>query len=137
MTFILAGLLLTLNFTMRNVIWKTMQRYNVDKTRYEKLALANHLSGQTGVKYELKALAKHDPSAADFVDRVSARIKETKDIRQLIRSSMAEDRDNITRLRRNRFVLSGIIYLVLAGQALMTGFYWWKENKHHFQKSAE
>jgi hypothetical protein len=69
--FMLAGLLLALNFTMRYGIWKKIQHYNSDKTRYEKLALAYHLGGQTGIDYEFKNLVKYDASAGDFVLQIS------------------------------------------------------------------
>ena len=132
--FILASLLLVLNFTVRYGVSKEMRHYNADKTRYEKLALAYHLGGQTGIDYELKMMTKHDPKAADFVPQFSARIKEEKDVQLFIRQTMADDRDNISRLKKNRFVLSCIIYLILTGQALLTILSWWKDNRHHFQK---
>jgi len=128
-TLILAALLLALNFTMRYGVWKKVQRYNLDKTRYEKLALAHHLGGEAGIDYELKNLVKHDPSAAGFVRQTSARIKAAKDARLFIKSSIEGDNDKITHLKTNRFILSGIIYIVLACQALLNIRYWWKDNR--------
>ncbi len=136
-SFILASLLLALNFTMHYGVWKQVRGYNLDKTRYEKLALAYHLGGDTGINYELNNLAKHDPSAADFVSRTSAEIREAKDVRQFIRSSMAADRDKINHLKKNRLILSGVIYFVLACQVLLNARHWWKDNRHHFQKAVQ
>src|SRR5664279_3748026 len=113
---VLAGMLLSLNFMMRYGVWKKMEYYKLEKTRYEKLDLAYQLKGRAGIDYELKNIAWHNPSAEGFVDRTGKQIREAKDAAAFLKAANAEARDKIERLRSNRFVISSAIYVIVAFQ---------------------
>ena len=130
---ILAAALLALNFTMRYGIWKKTQGYNLDITRYEKLGLAYHLKGQEGIEYELAGLARHDPSAAAFVAKTAAKVKDAKDAGVFLKASLKENREEVYRLKVRRFWISAVIYLVLVCQIFFNIYCWFKDNKHQFQ----
>ena len=129
-TFILAALLLSLNFMMRYGVWKRMQYYTLEKTRYEKLILSYHLSGPGGVEYELANILKHNPSAADFVSKATEELKDTKDAELFLHNAIAADRGSIERLRMNRLMISVAIYIIIASQALLNLAYWYYHDRH-------
>ena len=135
--FVLAGLLLSLNFMMRYGVWKTMQYYTLEKTRYEKLVLAYELKGREGVDYELKNLLRHNPSAKGFVARTEKQLKVTKNVAVYLKKANAKDRDQINHLRSNRFIISSAVYVIVAFQVLLGGFVWFKDHRHHFQKRKD
>ena len=135
--FVLAGILLSLNFMMRHGVWQTMQYYTLEKTRYEKLALAYELKGREGVDYELKNLLRHDPSAKGFVEKNEKQLKVTKNVAVYLKKANAKDRDQINHLRSNRFIISSAVYVIVAFQVLLGGFVWFKDHRHHFQKRKD
>ena len=123
-TFILAALLLSLNFIMRYGVWKRMQYYTLDKTRYEKLILSYHLSGPAGVEYELANILKHNPSAAGFVNKAKDELKGAKDAELFLHGAIAADKKSIEQLRMNRFMISAAIYVIIAIQTLFNFTRW-------------
>jgi len=131
--YVLAGLLLSLNFMMRYGVWKTMQYYNLEKTRYEKLDLAYQLKGREGIDYELKNILGHNPSAQGFVKRTEMQLKATKDIKTYLTESNAKDRDKINRLKSNRLIISSAVYVIVAFQILVNVLGWIKDNRHKFK----
>jgi hypothetical protein len=128
-TFILAALLLSLNFMMRYGVWKRIQYYTLEKTRYEKLILSYHLSGQGGVKYELANILKHNPSAAGFISKAKEELKNAKDTELFLHSAIAADRKRIERLRMNRLMISIAIYVIIASQILFNLAYWFYHDR--------
>jgi hypothetical protein len=118
---------------MRYGVWQRMQYYNLEKTRYEKLELAYQLKGREGIDYELKNLLRHNPSAKGFVEKTEAQLKGTKDAAAYLRESNSNDRDQIKRLRSNRFIISSAVYVIVAFQALLGGLLWIKDHRHYFQ----
>jgi len=133
-TGVLAVSLLVLNFSMRNVIWKQMKIYDTQNTQHEKLALAYHLGGQRGFEYELGMLLRYSPDSSTFLNNTAEAIKGQKEPEGFLRSSMAADREKIKGLRRNRFILSGIIYVILALQLFCNALTWYESHKHVFHK---
>jgi hypothetical protein len=131
--FVLAGLLLSLNFMMRYGVWKTLQYYNLEKTRYEKLDLAYQLKGREGIDYELKNILRHNPSAKDFVERTGKQLGETKDAALFLKAAHAKDREKIDHLKSNRFIISFAVYVIVAFQVLLGGFVWIKDHRHEFK----
>jgi hypothetical protein len=131
--FVLAGLLLSLNFMMRYGVWKTMQYYSSEKTRYEKLDLAYQLKGLEGIDYELKNIVRHSPSSKGFVERTERQMRKTKDVAAFLKASNSKDRDRINHLKSNRFVISFAVYVIVAFQILINGLAWLKDNRHKFK----
>jgi hypothetical protein len=131
--FVLAGLLLSLNFMMRYGVWKGMQYYNLEKTRYEKLDLAYQLKGRAGIDYELKNILRHNPSAKGFVERTEKQLRETNDAALFLKTAHAKDRDKIDHLRSNRFMISSAVYVIVAFQVLLSGLVWIKDHRHQFK----
>jgi hypothetical protein len=131
--FVLAALLLALNSAMRYGIWKRVQSCNLDKTRFEKLDLAYRLKGQAGLDYELANMARHS-AAASFARQTASQLKAVKDSEVFLKSSLAQDRDEINRLKSGRFWVSCVIFAVLACQVCLNVFCWLKDNQHHFRE---
>jgi hypothetical protein len=129
-TVMLVIMLLSLNYMMRYGVWKEMGRFNSEKTNYEKLALAYKFGGQSGIDYQLKLLAKHDHSSAGFIAKVSAELKDVKDIESFLRSAMKADRQKIKRLRATRAMISTAIFLVVALRMIFTSTCWVRDNKN-------
>ena len=127
---ILATALLALNFAMRNNVWRRMQHFNQEKTRYEKLALAYKLGGQSGIDYEFKIMTKYEPSAAGFVSQTTAQLKNTKDVGLFLRAAMKKDRDNIKHLRETRNIISAAIFIIISGQVMLNIACWFKSNEN-------
>lgn len=123
-TFILAALLLLLNFMMRYGVWKRMQYYTLEKTRYEKLVLSYNLGGSGGVEYELANILKHNPSAAGFVNKAKDELKSAKDAELFLHNAIVADRKSIERLRMNRLIISAAIYVIIAIQILFNFTRW-------------
>ena len=128
---------LSLNGVMRYGIWRRMQYYNLEKTRYEKLDLAYQLKGLQGIDYELKNMVRHNPLAQSFVARAGKQLKEAKDAGICLKAAHARDRHKIDRLRSSRFILSCIIYVLVAFQVLLNLLCWIKDHRHTAQPSVK
>jgi hypothetical protein len=133
--FVLAALLLSLNFMMRYGVWKGMLYYNLEKTRYEKLELAYQLKGREGTDYELKNILRHNPSAKDFVERTGKQLRETKDAASFLKTAHAQDREKTDHLKSNRFIISFAVYVIVAFQILISGLVWIKDRRQQTQNS--
>ena len=134
--FVLAGLLLSANFMMRYGVWKKMQYYNLEKTRYEKLELAYQLKGWEGIDYELKSILRHNPSAKGFVEKTGKQLREAEDAGVFLRVANAQDKGKINRLKTNRFIISWAVYVIVTFQILLNGLCWVKDNRHKFRPEA-
>ena len=129
--------LLSLNGVMRYGIWRRMQYYNLEKTRYEKLDLAYQLKSFQGIDYELKNIVRHNPSTQGFVARVGKQLREAKDVGICLKAAHARDRHKINRLQSSRFILSGIIYVLVTFQILLNVLCWIKDHRRTAQPSAK
>ena len=121
--------LLSLNGVMRYGVWRRIQYYNLEKTRYEKLDLAYQLKGLQGIDYELKNIVRHNPSAQGFVARAGKQLKEAKDAGICLKAAHARDRHKINRLQSSRFILSCIIYVLVTFQVLLNVLCWIKDHR--------
>ena len=126
---VLATMLLSLNFMMRYGVWKRMQYYNLEKTRYEELDLAYQLKGWAGIDFELKNMLKLNPSAKEFVETTEKQLRAAKDPGLILKEANARDQDQINRLRSNRFIISNAVYVVVALQVLLSGFVWYNDRR--------
>jgi len=130
---VLVVALLSLNGVMRYGIWRRVQYYNLEKTRYEKLDLAYQLKGMEGIDYELKNILRHNPSAQGFVEKAGKQLKEAKDAGISLKAAHARDLHKINRLQSSRFLLSWIIYVLVFFQVLLNVFCWIKDHRHQIQ----
>jgi hypothetical protein len=135
-SYALSVILLSLNFVMGHYVKKEMAASDLRKTQDEKLTLAYHLGGRSGLDYEFGVLNKYQTASQPFLKERAAELVGQSDPEGFLRQAMKTDRERVQRLRKRQLRISAAIYIFVTLQMLFNIRCWWKDNRHRFRKAV-